>query len=308
MSTFEKLKLSHYETINEFLASKLTDDTLHSPVMLIGWYYYLSPQIHIDSDFVLIKIHSDDDAYFISPLVKDKDSFPMALDFVESIGGGKFLGTTKWQSEIFLKRGYQLSYERDFFEYIYDTQALTTLAGKKLHSKRNFINSFAHPFCFRDFHPTDFKNVFEFLYRWREYHKDEHPQAVFSPDLYNDVIIPKNQAIKDDYDLELDVIERVLKNIDGFNIFADVMEIDGRIVGFCLGQMLSSGVGAIYIEKADMSYRGIYALLDNQFIKKRLSGARVINKQEDLGIDGIRKSKLSFCPSYFVEVFVAVKL
>ena len=85
---------------------------------------------------------------------------------------------------------------------------------------------------------------------------------------------------------------------------------DGKIIGFAAGEILPNGIGTIYFEKGDIDYKGIYPLLDNAFCKKHFDGGVVkyINKQEDMGVEGLRKSKLSYNPVKFAERYNAKKI
>ena len=75
-------------------------------------------------------------------------------------------------------------------------------------------------------------------------------------------------------DEEIIVIDKVIKDLDGFNCFADVMVIDGKIAGFAAGEILPNGIGALYFEKGNIDYRGIYPTLDNLFCAKHFASVR----------------------------------
>ena len=79
-------------------------------------------------------------------------------------------------------------------------------------------------------------------------------------------------------------------------------------MGFALGEILPTNVGAIYFEKGDIAFKGIYPLIDNLFCKKHFNEVRFINKQEDMGLEGLRKSKLSYNPVKLHNRFVAKKV
>ena len=108
-------------------------------------------------------------------------------------------------------------------------------------------------------------------------------------------------------DREIEVLNTVIKNLDKYNSFVDVLEVDNKVIGFCLGEILPTEVGVIHFQKADTSYRGSYQLIDNLFVKKRFSKIKYVNKQEDMGLVGLRKAKLSYRPIQLVERWKAVK-
>ena len=84
-----------------------------------------------------------------------------------------------------------------------------------------------------------------------------------------------------------------------------VIEIDGKICAFSVGEALTDETALIHIEKADTSYSGIYAAINNEFVKNRWSGYKYINREEDMGIENLRKAKLSYHPDILLEKHVA---
>ena len=93
---------------------------------------------------------------------------------------------------------------------------------------------------------------------------------------------------------------------NSFDYFADVLEVDGRIVGFEFGERLASNNGIVHIEKGDINYDGVYPMLCHAFAAKHFKDVSFINRQEDMGLDGLRKSKLSYHPCGFVEKRIVV--
>ena len=112
---------------------------------------------------------------------------------------------------------------------------------------------------------------------------------------------------KVEVDEEILVLDGVVKDLKGYNCYADVLVVNDEIVGFAAGETMPNGIGALYFEKADIDYRGIYPLLDNLFCKAHFGEVKYINKQEDMGIEGLRKSKLSYNPVAMAERYTAVK-
>ena len=80
-----------------------------------------------------------------------------------------------------------------------------------------------------------------------------------------------------------------------------IIRIDGRIAALTIGERLNSDTFCVHIEKADTSYNGIYAAINNCFAKSAAADFRYINREEDMGIEGLRKSKLSYHPAFLVE-------
>lgn len=170
------------------------------------------------------------------------------------------------------------------------------MQGKKLHSKRNHINNFIKAYApgedsnckFRDYRSEDREKVLALILGWEE-NKD------FDKKRFEDML-----------DNEFGVIKFGLKLIDEGNtdILASVVEYDDKIIGFTMGEITPSGVAVVHVEKGDTNYEGIYPFICWQFAKNRLANARLINRQEDMGLEGLRKSKRSYNPIGFSKKYV----
>ena len=164
-------------------------------------------------------------------------------------------------------------------EYLYLTSDLVEFIGKKYHQKRNHISAFdrLYPnYVFRPYKKEDRCSVEKLLMKWESKKPEEY--------------------IEEDEQEEYYAIERSLDMAFDENVYPYVLEIDGKIVGFTLGEITPSNVGIIHIEKADIEYNGIYSKLVNLYAKEVLSNTRLINRQEDMGDEGLRQSKLSYKP------------
>ncbi|MFA5449498.1 MAG: phosphatidylglycerol lysyltransferase domain-containing protein [Clostridia bacterium] len=303
MLKFEPVTLKHFEKIYQLLSHSAVDDSAYSITSILAWQSLFHPKIHLSDDFVLMTIEEGDKIYFNSPLSKDRESYRKAVKALEDMGTTRIQLALDWQMEILDEMGYScIKEERNMAEYLYRTEDLTTLRGKRYNSKRNFINRFNYNYKFRAYQEADFDGVMELLYKWKTSYSGSdaiNPEASWS-------YINQNLRISD-FDLEKDAIVRVLENLNDYKAVASVLEIDGRVAGFSAGELMPNGVGVVYFEKADIEYRGIYPMLDNLFVKEHFAEARLINKQEDMGLPGLRKSKLSYHPIKIMGRFVAEK-
>ena len=204
---------------------------------------------------------------------------------------------------IYQERGYEIIPSRDYSEYLYIPSDLIELKGKKFHSKRNFINGFNYQYEFRTYQESDREELFELLYKWSYLHIEKGVEWSEEDNWHSHVVLQKIKS-----DPEIRAIAAVIDDLEGYNCFADVLKIDGKIVGFALGEILPTNIGALYFEKGDIDYKGIYPVLDNLFCKKHFGGVKYINKQEDMGLEGLRKSKLSYNPIKLAERFIAKKV
>ncbi len=75
-----------------------------------------------------------------------------------------------------------------------------------------------------------------------------------------------------------------------------VIRVDGKVEAFTIGDPINSDTFDIHIEKANASIQGAYAAINNEFAKSATNGYIYINREEDLGLEGLRKSKCSYYP------------
>lgn len=183
--------------------------------------------------------------------------------------------------EEFFNGEYTVSKDESSFDYIYDAEKLRTLSGKKYHNKRNHLSNFyKNNWTYSDMSSSDFDDCIEF--------------AVQSYNMNNS------------YDDESSVSEQFAINTF-FNHFHElelrggVIRIDGKLAGFTIGNKLNSDTFDIHIEKADTSFQGSYAAINNEFAKSATLGYAYINREEDLGLEGLRKSKHSYYPAFLLE-------
>lgn len=199
----------------------------------------------------------------------------------------KIIGITKEKLDFF--DDYKTAEVRDSFNYIYDSESFISLKGKKLHSKRNFINRFKteHEGNW-EYRELDFskdkERIFEFLKKWRF----------------------ENSENRSDFKNEYSAIEYAFEYHTELEIKGGVLLLKGQIIGFSLAAAQNSLVMDVMIEKADHSVNGAYQMLANCFAKEFCSEYKYINREEDMGIEGLRKSKLSYNPVFLSEVYETI--
>jgi hypothetical protein len=168
--------------------------------------------------------------------------------------------------------------DRDNFDYLYEAENLIKLSGKKLHGKKNHYNSFIKNYTY------EVKDIIE-----------------ADKEVIKDVVAAAEtwyQDNNDDYMLryELQGIKDLLKNIHIIDINGIAVYVNGEIVAFSLGEKLNNNLAVIHIEKGDMNYKGVYSFINKTFVDRCFSDVKIINREQDLGIAGLRKSKLSYYP------------
>lgn len=178
---------------------------------------------------------------------------------------------------------FQIAYDRDWADYVYESEKLISLSGKKLHGKRNHINNFIKAYPDYQYERIDAKNreeCIELAQNWREENGcDSDPE--------------KNE--------EFCVTLRALKEMEDLNLTGGLIRADGRVVAFSMGEKLCDDTFVVHIEKAYADVQGAYPIINQQFVLHEAADYRYINREEDTGAEGLRKAKLSYYPVFLQE-------
>ena len=105
--------------------------------------------------------------------------------------------------------------------------------------------------------------------------------------------------------LEKTALENALTHFDALELKGGVILVEGKVVAFSIGERLNEDTALIHFEKADTDYRGAYPIINQEFVKHAWSDVTYINREDDMGIEGLRKAKLSYQPDMMVEMYSA---
>lgn len=170
---------------------------------------------------------------------------------------------------------------RDNADYLYEREKLETLSGKKLQSKRNHINKFKRLYPDYQYEPITRENADECIALENLWYKD----ADNTPGM----------------DEERQMVIRALKQFDEIGLTGGCIRVEGKVVAFSLGMPINPRCFGVHIEKADTSYEGSFTIINQEFVKHLPPQYLRINREEDLGLEGLRKAKLSYQPLKILE-------
>jgi hypothetical protein len=176
-------------------------------------------------------------------------------------------------------------HDRNNDEYLYYSEKLIQLTGKKLQSKRNHINRFKKE------NPD-----------WEYYPVTTHEEAMACLRMLKEWESLKNLP-DDDRSLEYDYMatKLMLQNIDCLNLKAGAIRVNGKLVAFSVGERLTDDTFVVHVEKAFGEINGAYAIINQQFIEHEAAGFTYINREEDMGLEALRKAKLSYYPDILLQ-------
>lgn len=178
---------------------------------------------------------------------------------------------------------------RDEFDYVYLSDNLINLRGKKFHAKRNHISKFIRSYPDWKYEDIDADNAIECINAASGWLEKALPEA--------------DDDEKAELCLENSAIASALRNREKLGIIGGLIRVDYKVIAMTLGEPVNNRVFVTHFEKADTDYYGAYAMINNQFAVHRLSSYEYINREEDMGIEGLRKAKLSYNPDILLEKY-----
>ena len=286
MLNFKKFEIDDIDIYREYTSNNKEFSCENSFVNLLVWQCAYNNMYAIDNGQMLIKSGSG-----------EKESFrlPVGGDIIEGIKKIEaYCGDKKpffWIQEgqrldvagEYLNENYDMKENRDASDYIYLQSDLSNLSGKKYHSKRNHISAFSKK------------------YQWRfEEICKENIDAVKA--CAKEWYIQNKE--KEDYYLlcEKNGVELILNNMERLLVKGGAIFVEDKVVAFTLGSAMNDKVFDIHIEKALKDYAEAYTVINREFAKT-LSDYEYINREDDMGLEGLRKAKLSYKPNIILKKY-----
>ncbi|MBN1444780.1 MAG: DUF2156 domain-containing protein [Candidatus Omnitrophica bacterium] len=186
-----------------------------------------------------------------------------------------------------LRDEFKIESDRANWDYVYSLDELKSLGGAKYARERNFVRKFQtyNPkICRLDSNSEE--EFAELLDRWCDIKKcrdDAHMKA------------------------EVNANREALRNFKSLEIFGVCIRVNNRIAGYAIADELNSDTCVEHFEKADTNYAGIYQFILHELAKSVPPHLKFINREQDLGIPGLRKSKMAYNPIRFVEKYIVSK-
>jgi hypothetical protein len=177
---------------------------------------------------------------------------------------------------------------RDNFDYLYDVRALIELKGRRFHDKKNHVNRFRaeHEYEYLALTPDLIEECIEFEHYWCEVRDcGKYPGL----------------------EKERCAILELLNNFESLDVKGGIIKTGGKIAALTVGEKLLPDTLVIHIEKAHPHIPGLYQVINQEFLMHEAGDCRYVNREQDLGIQGMRNAKMSYNPSGFVRKYTVVK-
>lgn len=266
MHYWNPLSLNEKKSFDIFLKEndKILSD--YSFVNLWMWNTSRKYETAIIDHFFCIRFFEDEKLHYLFPIGKgDKNTIVEKL--IQSTTGPFFMRAIPE----FEKINYPLTPEPDRFDYIYSFQDLISLSGNLYQAKRNLIHQFADHYTY-------------------EYLSIDKP-------LLEQVKIMQAEWAKKNPSLakENEAILRLFENYSDLNVLGGALLVNGEVIAYTIGEYLANDTLLIHIEKAFKDYKGAYQMINHEFLLNQRPVA-FVNREEDLGIDNLKKMKESYHP------------
>lgn len=295
MLEFEPLQLEDMDKVNPYLQTDglISSGRTFASLYIWGEHYQTCFTLRDDILFLRSCFQQDTLSYYM-PLGKD---LKKAIEVIRQDAGLRSMSydislvteAGKEQMEQDFPGQYRYEEMRSQFEYIYNAEDLIGLKGKRYHGKRNFINRFQSRYGgmweYQEVEvQRDYDEILAFVRQWCE----------------------NQEGDPEDYRYEYSAIIRALNNYQTLNMRGGIIRLEGRMIAFTLASPQNSQAIDIHIEKADASIEGAYQMINNQFAMRECGKYQYINREEDLGIEGLRQAKLSYHPAFLTAKYKAV--
>lgn len=180
---------------------------------------------------------------------------------------------------------FDYKFDDGYNDYIYSVEKMASLRGKKYHSKRNHITNFKKnnpDWSFEILNKDNLNECIELHTKWINEHPDD-----------------------EDYSFEFEAVLTAFDNYEKLGFVGGLIRIDGKVIAYTFGERHSDELFVTHFEKAPADIQGAYTIINQEFTKNCLMDYQFVNREEDLGIEGLRKAKQSYNPEIFLEKCVA---
>jgi hypothetical protein len=193
-----------------------------------------------------------------------------------------FYGFAPQQVQLLENEFEKVEPDRDDWDYVYLTRDLADLPGDKYHPKRNFISRCLSKYeCrYANIGPNEIEDCLQLQTRWCNLRNCSEVQGLEA----------ENTAIK-----------TAFENYERLGIFGGAVYVDDKLEAFTLSEPLNDDTAVIHFEKANPEIEGLYQLVNQWFCQKALGKFKYVNREQDLGIPGLRKAKESYYPHHMVK-------
>ena len=293
MIPFKDVTLADRDTITSFTMKSDRRNCDLSFSNLCSWRFLYDTQFAVVDNFLVFKFWAGEQLAYMMP-VGTGDLKAVLWELIEDARKENqhfcMLGVCsnmRADLEAILPEQFTFTEDRDYADYIYLRSDLSTLKGKKFQAKRNHINRFRNTYPDYEYTPITPDRIQECL------------------DLEAEWCKVNNCDQQEGTGNERRALIYALHNFEALGLTGGILHVNSKIVAFTFGMPINHETFGVHVEKADTSIEGAYAMINYEFANRIPEQYIYINREEDLGIEGLRKAKLSYQPATILEKYMA---
>lgn len=187
-------------------------------------------------------------------------------------------------AQTFSKIGYPIEEDRDNFDYVYRVEDLAELSGRKYDGKRNHARKCVenNPCEYEELNRNNLDDCFSLATEWCNVRQcDIHPPLA----------------------AEFRAIRETFERFEELGLLGGSIRIQGEIQAFAIAETINQDIAIVHFEKANPQIEGLYQVINQWFCQNALSGITWVNREQDLGVAGLRQAKMSYHPDHFVKKY-----
>lgn len=286
----KELLISDYNEVHKFLNIADYEGYNSNFITMMMWNHEYNIQYEIHDNFMIMLQHFKNEYHFAMPFCKPeyyKEAIDYMINYAKEHNFKFSMDCVVSPVKEFIKENYGDKFlylhTINSDDYVYEKSALESLSGKKMQKRRNHYNAFIKEYAdyiYKEIEDEDIDNVLTCLQGW---------------DLEHD-----NQ---DSVESEFTAIMYLLVNRKELDIRTGCIYINGILEAFIIGSPLRHQTIQIHVEKANKNIRGLYVAIGKFFLEANYSDYLYVNREEDMGIEYLRKAKLSLHPIKMIEKY-----
>lgn len=283
---FKKIEIQDKNIFDDFFLNQYIDISEYTFTNLFVWSDTRIIEYAIYNNILLIKAEFENDRYFLPPVGN------VTIDIYRKLreyGEENNILSIKRVDEATIKNlkldnEFIIKEDRDNFDYVYDCCELVELKGSKYSNKRGFVKKFSdtYDYEYKDFNSNHKNDCLKLTEEWYAL-KNKNDKTITN---------------------EFIAIKKLLEFHKELKISGGIILVDGKVVAFAFGEKLNKDTFVIHFEKANIDFVGSYQSINKLFIERNCyKKFKFVNREQDLGIPGIRKAKESYHPVKMIKKY-----
>lgn len=289
MIEFQKLTIASKTIVEKYTLDSRRRNCDLSFANLYSWWFLYETEFAEYKGFLLLRYKNEGELAYMMPVGKGdlREVIEVIIDDAHALGHPfRMFGVSPaMHAELddAMPDAFVYTPEREYFDYIYHRTDLATLAGKKYQSKRNFVNRFIRnnpSYEYKELTPELVSECLMLETAWYNVNDDKAQMAL---------------------EAERKSMTEALQHMKELNLIGGVLHVEGNIVAFTYGALINEETFDVCVEKASTFVEGAYTMINYEFARHLPDQFIYMNREEDLGIDGLRQAKLSYHPYVLLE-------